>query len=196
MNGLELCKKIKADPEFSHIPFLLVTALPGNKDKLAGLRAGAEDYIVKPFQLQELELKLRNLYRSARQTRELYSKTIRLAPSDIHISPEQEVFLKKAIASVEKDIDDPEFCIEALGRTLGTSRMQLYRKIRAATGQTVKEFIRDLRLERACQLLKNKDLTINEVAYMSGFREISYFRKCFKKKFGKTPSSYAEEVRG
>ncbi len=195
MDGIELCTRVKSTPGIAHIPFLIITALPGDKDKLSGLKAGAEDYIVKPFNLEELELKLENLYRSSQHAKELYSRTIRLVPENIQIDSAREVFLKRAVVSVERNMDNPDFGIEELCRDTGTSRMQLYRKVRATTDKTVKEFIRELRLERAGQLLQKGHLTVNEVAYMSGFRELSYFRKCFKEKYGKTPSAFAEEVR-
>lgn len=193
MDGIELCRRIKAHSDTGHIPFLMVTALHSRNEKISGLKAGADDYIVKPFSMKEFELKIQNLVQTSRRIRELFRRTISLKPADILITPPDEVFLRNAIKAVERRMGDPDFGIEALCRETGTSRMQLYRKIRALTGQTVKEFMRNLRLERAAQLLRKKMLTVNEVAYMVGFREISYFRKCFKSRFFQTPSEYARQ---
>ncbi len=188
MDGFELCSRIKTTEELKHIPFLLLTAKTGIDNKLKGLEAGADDYIIKPFYIEEIDLKVRNFLK--KKSGYNLKKIVRLSPSEIEITPPEEKFIKKALEIVEKYMDDSEFSIKKFSEEMGTSRMQLYRKIQAIANQTVKEFVRNIRLERAAQLLQKKAYTINEIAYMVGFREISYFRKCFKEKYGLTPTEY------
>ena len=188
MNGFELCKKLKSSDELKHIPILLLTAKTGVENKLLGLAAGADDYILKPFYIEEVKLKIKNILEHRRNDN--IRRIIKLSPSEVEITLPDEKFIKKALKIVENYIDDSEFSIKRFSQEMGTSRMQLYRKIDALTNQTVKEFIRDIRLERASQLLRKKAFTVNEIAYMVGFREISYFRKCFKEKYGLTPTDY------
>jgi len=190
MDGFQLCQLIKSNEETRHIPFLLLTAKTGIENKLKGLEAGADDYIIKPFYIEEISLKINNFLSFHKTASKGNKKVVSLSPSEVEITHPDERFIKKALEIIEKHIDDSEFSIKDFSREIGASRMQLYRKIQAITNQTVKEFIRNIRLERAAQLLQKKAFTINEIAYMVGFREISYFRKCFKEKYGLTPTEY------
>jgi transcriptional regulator GlxA family with amidase domain len=114
-----------------------------------------------------------------------------LQPKNVLISLPDERFLKKVIEIVENNIGDPDFDIEKFASDAGVSRMQLYRKLSALTDMTVKEFVRDIRMKRAAQLLRQKNMNISEIAWATGFRDLSHFRKCFRKKFGMSASEYA-----
>jgi len=194
IDGFEFCRNIRATKNLQHIPVILLTAKSGTTNRIKGLEAGAEDYIVKPFFIEEVELKIRNILSSRQALSSRSGKTVSLSPRELEITPPDEAFLRKAMDIIESNMDNAEFTIEKFASEIGTSRMQLYRKIQQYTQLTVKEFIRKVRLERAAQLLLKKAFTVSEIAYMVGFREISYFRKCFKAKYGLTPTEYIRKA--
>ncbi|MDP4208748.1 MAG: two-component regulator propeller domain-containing protein [Bacteroidota bacterium] len=191
LNGKELCKKLKKDDRTSHIPVILLTALNSRNSEIEGLETGADDYITKPFDPVILETKVENLLSLRKSLREKYTSEMVLKPSNVTITSPDERFLQKVIDIIEKNIDDPDLDIERFAAAVGTSRMQLYRKISALTDMTVKEFIRNIRLKRAAQLLTQNVMTVSEVAYAVGFRDLSHFRKCFRQQYGMNASEYA-----
>ncbi|TZF82793.1 response regulator [Pedobacter sp. BS3] len=191
MNGIALCSKLKADTRTSHVPVILLTARTPLIFKIEGLETGADDYITKPFNLTMLEARVWNLLDSRQKLRERYRKEISLQPTNIAITSPDEKFLEKVMNFIEKNITEPTLSVEELGKEVGMSRVTLYRKIKALTNQTAIEFIRSVRLKRAAQLLEQNKLNVNEVAYMVGFLDIDYFRRCFKDQFGHTPKEYA-----
>jgi signal transduction histidine kinase/ligand-binding sensor domain-containing protein/DNA-binding response OmpR family regulator len=195
LDGYELLKRLKNDERTSHIPVILLTALVSKEHEMEGLTAGADDYITKPFDLAILQTKIENILSIRHSLKEKYSGEILLQPKNILISPPDERFLKKAIEIVENNISDPDLDIEKFAVEVGVSRMQLYRKLNALTDMTVKEFIRDIRLKRAAQLLRQNKQNVSEIAFAIGFRDLSHFRKCFRQKFGMSASDYAENQR-
>jgi signal transduction histidine kinase/ligand-binding sensor domain-containing protein/AraC-like DNA-binding protein len=190
MDGNELCKKLKKDERTSHVPIIMLTALTSKENTLEGLASGADDYITKPFDINILRTKVENMLSLRKTFREKFSGEMVLQPTKITITSPDEKFLRKAIEIVEKNIGDPDLDIEKFSDELGVSRMQLYRKLAALTDMTVKEFIRDIRLKRATQLLTERKLTISEIAYSIGFRDLSHFRKCFREEFGMSATEY------
>jgi signal transduction histidine kinase/ligand-binding sensor domain-containing protein/DNA-binding response OmpR family regulator len=195
MDGRELCRKLKKDERTSHIPIVLLTAADSKESEMSGLIAGADDYITKPFDLSILNVKIDNLLLLRNKLREKLKTDILLQPTNISIASPDERFLRKAVEVVEKYMSEPDLDIELFSSEVGVSRMQLYRKLEALTSMTVKEFIRDIRLRRAAQLLEQDKITISEVVYAVGFRDLAHFRKCFKDVYGMSPSSYLEKVR-
>ncbi|HUW92445.1 MAG TPA: helix-turn-helix transcriptional regulator, partial [Bacteroidales bacterium] len=128
---------------------------------------------------------------SVRQAlKEKYTRELILKPSDVTVSSPDDRFLQKAMAVVEKNISNPDFDIEHFAAEAGVSRMQLYRKFNALTNMTVKEFVRSIRLKRSAQLLLEKKMTITEIAFSVGFKDLSHFRKCFHREFGMSASEY------
>jgi signal transduction histidine kinase/ligand-binding sensor domain-containing protein/DNA-binding response OmpR family regulator len=190
VDGYEFCKRIKKDERTSHIPVLLLTALHSKDHEIEGLSLGADDYITKPFDISILQTKIENMLLLRRSLKEKYTSQIILKPSDLTISSPDERFLKKAIEVVEKNISNADLDIEHFASEVGVSRMQLYRKFNALTNMTVKEFIRNIRLQRAAQLLLEKKMTVTEIAYAVGFKDLSHFRKCFHREFGMSASEY------
>ena len=184
VNGYELCRKIKKDERTSHIPVLLLTALHSKDHEINGLASGADDYITKPFDLAILQTKVNNILAVRKSLKEKYSEEITLQPQNIVISSPDEKFLHKAVACVEENMSDPELDIEKFSKKVGVSRMQLYRKLHALTDMTVKEFIRSIRLKRAAQLLSQETMSVSEIAYDVGFKDMSHFRKCFRRMYG------------
>ena len=194
MDGKELCEKIKKDERTSHIPIILLTALSSKDHMKEGLVKGADDYITKPFDIDLLQIKVENLLKVRKSLREKYSKQMVLQPTNIAIKTLDEKFLQKAIKIIEENMDDSDLDIEKFVSQIGVSRMQLYRKIAALTNMTVKEFVNDIRLKRAAQIFSEQIINISEVAYSVGFNDLSYFGKCFKRKYGMSASEYYQKA--
>ncbi len=194
LDGRELCKKIKSDNKTSHIPVILLSALDSDKNQLKGIESGADEYISKPFDVQILHKKIENLILLAERLKNRYSKKITLMPSNVTVSSPDEVFLNNLLRTIEKEIDNTELDVDMLAQCLNISRMQLYRKVSALTNMTVKELVTDIRLKRAAQLLSKQKLSVSEVVYSVGFNDLSYFGKCFKKKYGINPSEYNKSL--
>lgn len=190
VDGMELCAKLKQDERTSHIPIILLTAMASQTAKIKGIETGADDYIIKPFDREELRVRVKNLIAQRKQLRERYSRQVTLQPKDIAVTSTDERFLEKVIQILEEHLDDSAFSVADFGREIGMSRTQLFRKMQALTNQSASDFIRDFRLKRAAYLLKNKVGNVSEVAYQVGFGNLSYFAKCFKELFGKAPSEY------
>lgn len=190
MDGNDLCRKIKKDERTSHIPVIMLTALSAREKQMAGIDAGADDYITKPFDITLLKARIDNTLSIRKALRERYSKEFVLKPREIVLTSPDEKFLKRIIGVIEKNIANTELDIDKLALQVGVSRTQLYRKIAALTDMTAKEFVRDIRLKRAAQMLLQNKLTIQEIALEVGFSDISYFRKCFREKFGMSASEY------
>ncbi|GET32497.1 hybrid sensor histidine kinase/response regulator [Prolixibacter bellariivorans] len=193
MDGFEFCRKVKLDERTSHIPILLLTALHSKEHEMKGLSAGADDYITKPFDLAILQTKIENMLSVRNSLKEKYSGEITLQPRNIVISSPDEKFLHKAVEAVESNISDAELDIERFAQEVGVSRMQLYRKLHALTDMTVKEFIRNIRLKRASQLLQQNGMTVSEIAYAVGFKDLSHFRKCFRQQYGMNATEYRQK---
>ncbi|HXI01129.1 MAG TPA: two-component regulator propeller domain-containing protein [Sphingobacteriaceae bacterium] len=191
LSGTALCSKLKSDSRTSHIPVILLTARTPLIFKVEGYETGADDYITKPFNLNILESRIWNLLESRQVLRERYRKDITLQPRNVAITSPDEKFLDKVMNYIEENISESTLSVEELGKEVGMSRVTLYRKIKALTNQSAVEFIRTIRLKRAGQLLQQNKLNVSEVAYMVGFLDIDYFRKCFKDQFGSTPKEYA-----
>ncbi|MCB0569239.1 MAG: response regulator [Phaeodactylibacter sp.] len=197
MDGITLCRQIKTSMATSHIPVILLTARTSLIFRINGLETGADDYITKPFNIQLLSTRIHNLITTRKKLQEKYSRgEANLSPSEITVNSLDEEFLQKAISLVEKHIDDSEFSVEDMARALFMSRMQVYRKLKAITGQSPNHFIRTIRLKRAAQLLLANRYTVSEITYQVGFQDLKYFRERFKKEFGISPSEYAAQHNG
>ncbi|MEN8157882.1 MAG: two-component regulator propeller domain-containing protein [Bacteroidota bacterium] len=190
MDGLEFCQAIKNDALTSHIPFVLLTAKSGTESQISGLELGADDYITKPFNMDVLKLKLRNILESTKQLAEKFSSESDYIPENIEITQINKGFLEKLVKLVEDNIDNGELSGDLLARELGMSKGYLYKKLRSLTGLTVNLFIRSIRLKLAARLLNQGDYNITEVAYSVGFTNPKYFSTCFREMFKVTPREY------
>ena len=193
MDGYRLCELIKTNEVTSHIPVILLTAKADRESKIAGLTTGADDYLSKPFDGEELKLIIRNRIEQRRTMRERFSREITLEPRQISITSLDEQFIAKVLGIIEAHMDDEAFSIDALSREAGFSNMHFYRKIKALTGQTPSQFLRTIRLKRAAELLARNSDNVTQIAYSVGFNSLSYFNKCFKEQFGVTPGQFAEK---
>jgi signal transduction histidine kinase/ligand-binding sensor domain-containing protein/DNA-binding response OmpR family regulator len=195
MDGTELCNKIKHDNRTKHIPVILLTALAGEELQLKGLETGANDYMTKPFNFEILLSKIKNQLIQKEQFKKTYQKQIEVKPSDVSIESPNEKFMQQALALVEKNISEPDFSVEEMSKGMFMSRVALYKKLLSLTGKTPIEFIRQIRLKRAAQLLEKSEMTVSEVAYEVGFNNPKYFSKYFKAEFDMLPSIYMDKMR-
>ncbi len=190
MDGFELCKKLKTDERTNHIPVMMLTARATLEDKISGLEIGADDYLIKPFDSEELTVRCLNLINMRKKLREKFSREIILQPTGITITSADEKFLNRTIKIIEKEMSNPDFGVDKLSTILNMSRVQLYRKIKALTDFTASDFIRIIRLKRAKSLIEQKFGNISEIALEVGFNNPSYFSYCFRKEFGRLPSEF------
>ncbi|MBC6989038.1 two-component regulator propeller domain-containing protein [Hymenobacter sp. BT491] len=194
-DGLELCQKLKKHPKTAHIPVLLLTARTAALHELEGLGMGADDYVSKPFNPAILQAKATTLLRNRLKLREYYQRQILLEPTEVVIADADKQFLENAMGVVEQHLDDPEFSVQVLVREVGMSQSVFYRRIKSITGQTAVEFIRDVRMKRAAQLLAQTTMRVSEVAFQVGIEDAKYFRKTFQKIYSLSPSEYAKQHR-
>ncbi len=193
MDGMAFCEKLKKDEYTNHIPVIMLTAKAGQEHKLEGLETGADEYLTKPFDKKELQVRVNNLIRQRQELRKKFSREITLQPRNIKISSMDEQFLQKVENLIEENISDENFGATEIQNALAISRAQLHRKIKAITDQAPGEFIRNYRLQRAAQLLKNKGGNVTEIAYAVGFGSLSYFTRSFRDLFNQSPSEYASK---
>lgn len=190
MDGYELCRHLKTDERTSHIPVILLTARAAEDSKITGLETGADDYVTKPFNAQELRTRISNLIEQRRKLRQRFSRQVTLQPGDLAITTADELFLKRVMAIVDEHLSDADFGVQAFAQKVRLSRVQLHRKLKALTDQSASEFIRIMRLRAAARLLEQGKYTVTEIAYEVGFNNLSYFAKCFQEQFGVLPSEY------
>ena len=190
MNGTDLCRRIKENLETSHIPVVLLTAWSTDEGRTEGYKAGADAYIAKPFDMEVLLARIDNLLEKQEKRQRDFSHSISLDPKNVTDSSPDEDFLKEVIACIEKNIDNSEYTIDSLAADVVMSRMSLYRKMKALTGQTPADFIRTVRLKSAASLLKTGKYNVSEVCYRTGFASPQNFTKHFKDMFGTLPSQY------
>jgi AraC-like DNA-binding protein len=195
MDGIELCKKLKADKRTNHIPVILLTALTGETDQLKGLGTGANDYITKPFNFELLHAKINNLLLLKDTLKQTYTRQIEITAPQSHVPAEEEKLLRNLMLYLDEHITDPQISVDTLSRELGMSRSTLYHKLFELTGQTPVEYIRSVKLQKAEALIKSTDLNVSQIAYSVGFATPKYFAKTFKEKYNMLPSEYISKIR-
>lgn len=196
MDGIEMCKKIKEDVNISHIPVILLTSRYSEDHTIEGFEAGADDYIPKPFNPKVLDSRIMNILRLRQDLRDKFRREGILTPAEVSITSADEKFLQQAMDIVEKHIGNPEFRVSVFVTEMGMSRSVLYRKFEALTGQSVNEFVKNIRLKRAAQLLALNEFNVSEITYKVGFSDPQYFSKCFSGFYGMTPSRYSKQYQG
>lgn len=195
VDGIELCRRIKTNVQTSHIPVILLTARTADEVKINSYEVGADSYMSKPFNFDMLMVRVEKLIEQQEKRKQEFGRNIEINPGSITITSVDEQLIQKALECMEKNMDNTEYAVEELSRDLGMTRMNLYRKLHAITGNTPSDFMKSIRLKRAAQLLQGSQLTIVEVADQVGFSSASYFTKCFKEMFGMLPTQYAENCK-
>lgn len=191
LDGYALTERIKTDPLTNHIAIILLTAKAAQESKVMGLAQGADDYLAKPFHVQELKLRLRNMLDHQQKLRLHYQQQLTIPHPQPPADRVEDKFLQLIYQAIEKQLDNSEFDVDALAMAVATSRRTLYRKLATLTGLTPNEAIQSYRLLRATQLL-SAGQSVSETAYMVGFESPSYFGHCFKEKYHTTPSEYQQ----
>lgn len=200
-DGFEVCLTLKNDARTSHIPIIMLTAKADMASKLAGLERGADDYLAKPFHKEELLVRIRKLLELRQKLQKYYLADAGLIentalsqdiPNEVSL---EDTFVKKVRQTIEEHLDDADFNVERLCKSVTMSHSQLHRKLTALTGFSIHTFIRSVRLTKAKALLRNPTLTITAVAFDTGFNDPSYFGRVFKQEFGMTPAEWREKIR-
>ena len=190
MDGFQFCSMLKNDPEISHIPVILMTALASVENKMTGYKTGADDYITKPFEPELLKIRIKNILENIEKERKRFRNELNFSAIELTRSKIDEDFINKVTELLEGNLEKTDFDIDSVCRNLAVSSSQLYRKIKSITGLSPNEYIRNYRLKKAAILLKETNLNVSEIAYKVGFNDALYFSKCFKKMFGTSPTSY------
>lgn len=190
MDGVELCRTIKTDASTSHIPVILLTAKSAVEDQIKGIEEGADVYITKPFSIQLMKAQISHMINSRKDLYTRFSQEVHIIPAQYAKNKLDQEFLSTIIDYIVSNISDSQLGVEALADSMNLSRGQIYRKIKALTGKTAVEFIRDIRLKEAVKLMETRKLSLAEIAYETGFTSPSYFTRSFKSQYGKAPSDY------
>ncbi|WP_428665829.1 ATP-binding protein [Runella sp.] len=195
LDGLAFCQTLKSDIRTNHIPVVMLTAKATLDDRLEGLKLGADDYLSKPFNREELEIRIQNLLKQRETLRQKYALKVREidAENEKEATPD-DPFLQKAREIVKAHLSNSSFDVEQFCKLMGMSRTNLHRKLKALTETSTTEFIRVIRLQRAAQLLRQRAGTVSEIAYKVGFESLPYFSKSFQEQFGISPSEWAHRV--
>jgi signal transduction histidine kinase/ligand-binding sensor domain-containing protein/DNA-binding response OmpR family regulator len=190
MDGNELVRILKNDEKTSHIPIILLTAKAGREDKLEGLETGADDYLTKPFDQKELQVRIKNLVNIRKKLQEKYARADYMVSGINKDRPGSidQKFMFKVGETIEKHISEEEFNIEEFCSELAMSRTQLHRKIKALTGKSASLYIRSVKLANARKMIEEQSGNISEIAYSLGFSSPAYFTRCFREEYGYPPS--------
>ncbi|MDL2247806.1 response regulator [Bacteroides sp. OttesenSCG-928-J23] len=203
-DGLELTRDLRNNITTSHIPIILLTAKSNIESKLEGMEYGANDYITKPFSSAYLKARVENMLAQHRKLRELYLNNLmntsptrkkETQPSTTEMSPNDRKFIDKLVELMEANMDNGELIVDDLVTELAVSRSVFFKKLKALTGLAPIEFIKEMRVKRAAELIETGEFNISQVSYMVGINDPRYFSKCFKQKYGMTPTEYKERIK-
>ena len=195
IDGFELCKRLKNNINYSHIPIILLTARATLQSKIEGIELGADAYIEKPFSTEYLLVKIATLLTNLEKLRKAFTSSPFVEARTIALSNADEKFLDKLTETIKKNISEPEFNVDILASEMNMSRSSLHRKIKSIAQITPNEYIQLERLKTAAQLLQSGNYKINEICYIVGFNSSSYFAKCFQKQFGVLPKEFCSSIR-
>ena len=195
MSGFELCKHIKENITTSHIPVMLLTACAQDEQRAQGFECGADAYIPKPFNEDLLKIRVRKIIENREKVKAFFQKNLTFGDRKENVTEIDKTFMAKFQKIIENNLNDSDLNVDEIGKSLGLSRVQLYRKLKSLTNYAPNELVRIIRLKVAEQMLINTEKTISEVAYDTGFTSPSYFTKCFKEYFNENPTEYMKLIR-
>ena len=195
MDGLVLCKEVKSNLDYSHIPVILLTAKNTEQDRVQAYEVGADAYISKPFNLTVLYARIKNLLEGRERKIKDFKEQLIFDIKELNYTSVDEDFIEQAVACVNKHLSNSDFDQTLFSEEMGTSKSTLYRKLKSLTGLSTPAFINNIRLKAAARVLEEKGETIriSELAYTVGFNDPKYFSSCFKREFELTPSEYMEK---
>lgn len=195
MDGLALTRKLKQDINTSHIPIIVLTAKNQTEDRAEAYECGADAYLSKPFNLTVLHARLRNLLKSRSRRAQDFKNQLVVEIKDMDYDSLDENFITRAIDIVEKHLDDAEFEVPQFAKEIGVSKTTLFNKLKSLTGMNPTSFIRNVRLKASCKIMNERPgIRVSDLAYMVGFSDPKYFSLCFKREFGMSPTTYAEQA--
>lgn len=192
VDGLELCASIKNNLVTSHIPVILLTAKSSVENQIEGLEIGADDYLPKPFNFELLEARIQNLVESRRKLRLLFTGSAIIDSRQLAANAKDQKFLDHAIRTVEEHMEASDFGVKEFVKLMGISRSLLHKKLTALTDHSAADFINQLRMRKAMELLKQNDLNISEVAYSVGYNDPKYFSRLFSRHYGRSPKEFLQ----
>jgi DNA-binding response OmpR family regulator len=195
MNGFELCRQVKETLSTSHIPVMLLTACSLDEEKATGFESGADAYIQKPFNERLFTIRIRKLIENRKRLKELFRENQTFGEIKASVSDIDKDFITQFHQFIEENITNSELNVDDIGKELGLSRVQLYRKLKSLTNYAPNELVRIIRLRTAANLLETTNQNISEIAYATGFTSPSYFTKCFHDYFNENPKEYAQNHR-
>ncbi len=195
MDGFELCKQLKENITTSHIPVMLLTACAQDEQRAQGFESGADAYIQKPFNEDLLKIRVRKIIENREKVKEFFQKNLTFGERKENVTEIDKTFIAKFRKVIDNNLIDSDLNVDEIGKSLGLSRVQLYRKIKSLTNYAPNELVRIIRLKAAEQMFINTEKTISEVAYDTGFTSPSYFTKCFKEYFNESPTEYINRLK-
>jgi len=195
MDGFELCKQIKENLSTSHIPVILLTAFAQDEQRAMGFESGADAYIPKPFNESLLRIRVRKLIENREKVKSYFQKNLTFGERKENVAEIDKTFINKFRKIIEDKLIDSDLNVDEIGKSLGLSRVQLYRKIKSLTNYAPNELVRIIRLKAAEQLILKTEKSISEIAYETGFSSPSYFTKCFKEYFNESPTEYVKRIK-
>ncbi|MEA5126854.1 MAG: two-component regulator propeller domain-containing protein [Proteiniphilum sp.] len=197
MDGVELCKSLKNNIEYSHIPIILLTAKTDEKDRADAYESGADAFISKPFNLNVLHARIKNLLKSRERIARDFKNQLVFELKDLEFTNLDEEFIQKAVDCVNRHLDHSDFDQQQFSEEMNVSKSTLYNKLKTLTGLNTSAFITNIRLKAACRIMdQNRNIRISDLAYAVGFNDPKYFSSCFKKEFNMRPSEYIERFTG
>lgn len=197
MDGIELCKLLKNNIDYSHIPLIMLTAKSDERERTLAYESGADAFIGKPFNLNVLHARIRNLLKSRERIAVDFKSQLAFELKDLNYTDLDKMFLQKAIDCVNNHLDNPNFDQQQFSEELNVSKSTLYNKLKTLTGLNTSAFITNIRMKAACQIMnQNQNIRISDLAYTVGFNDPKYFSSCFKKEFNMRPTEYIERFTG
>lgn len=202
MDGIRMVQLIKESPAVCHIPIILLTAKSSLDDRIAGLHLGVDDYVTKPFSVSYLKAKIHNLLQKRQAWQEEYRKSLAqqpteqqqptFAPTEVRMTPYDQLFMKKLMDIIERNMNNDALKVEQMAEAMDMTRAVFYAKLKSITGLPPLDFLKDMRIKRACQLLVTGHYSVSDVSYMTGFNDPKYFARIFRKKMGCSPTEFKE----
>ena len=193
VDGYEMTRRIRSHQLTSHIPIIMLTAKAAEEEKLEGLETGVDVYLTKPFSTRELQVRVRKLIEMRQQLLQQRKQPLKITSSEVVVTPVDEQFLDRLQKIVEENMEDEHFQVRELCRMVGIGERQLYRKLHALLGCTPAAYVRQIRLDRARQLLEKGSGTVSEITFMVGYSNTSAFARAFRETFGQSPSAFRKK---
>lgn len=192
MDGISMCEELRRDITTRHIPLIILSSHQSPATKIKSFKAGVDDYVTKPFSTEILRIKVTNLIERQQMLHNKFLRELQIGSVEATVESADEAFLRRALEVVQENLSNDNFSADDFADKMAMSRVHLYRKLKALTGQAVSDFVKTIRLKVAADLLKNQRISVKETSYQVGFNDPKYFSRCFRQQFGMKPKEYAD----